>query len=67
MSAMAWWLIPLGATLVAILVASLVNRPHKFVEKYDQVEQFHRFREAMEHEAAKTRGERQKPITRGAD
>lgn len=66
MSALYWLMIPVGATLVAMLVATWVGRPRRSVEKYDQVEQFQKFREAMEDETVKRRSATAdaKPITR---
>ncbi len=50
MTTIAWWLVPLGATFIAILVVSIANRPRRSGDKYQLVEQFHRFRMAMERE-----------------
>lgn len=68
MSALYWLLIPAAATLFAMFVAAWLGRPRRFVEKYDQVEQFHRFCEAMEDEVAKPRSSGEtKPITRAVE
>lgn len=66
MSALYWLMIPVGATLIAMVVATWAGRSRRYVEKYDQVEQFRKFREAMEAETVKrpsAAGDAQ-PITR---
>lgn len=69
MSALYWLLIPVGATLVAMVVAARLSRPRRFVEKYEQVEQFRRFCEAMEDDSTKRRYSKGeiKPITRAVE
>lgn len=48
MSVLAWWLIPLVATLIAIVVMSLANRPRGPGPSDRSVEEFQRFRTALE-------------------
>lgn len=68
MSAVYWLLIPVGATLVAMLFATWFGRPRRSAERYDQVEQFHKFCEAMEDESSKRRAAREiRPITRSVE
>lgn len=47
MSALLWWLIPLGATLVALGWAALRSRPAKVVDAHSSVGEMERFRHAM--------------------
>lgn len=69
MTALYWLFIPIGATLVAMLLATWLGRPRRSVDRYDQVKQFHLFCEAMEDESAKRRAHSDsvKPITRSAE
>lgn len=67
MSVLSWLFIPIGATVLAMLVATVWGRtgPRRGADRYDQVEQFHRFCQAMEDETAtRSDAERTKPITR---
>jgi hypothetical protein len=47
-SALAWWLIPIGATILAILWATLRARPAKPTEGQDGMAGLRRFQDAME-------------------
>lgn len=46
MSVMAWWAIPVVATLVAIVAVYWANRPHRS-ESDRSIEEFQRFRSAL--------------------
>jgi hypothetical protein len=48
MSVLAWWAIPIGATLIAVLVAYLVNRPRRADGARRSVREFQQFRSALE-------------------
>jgi hypothetical protein len=48
MSVLAWWAIPIGATLIAVLVAYLVNRPRRAGGAWRSVREFQQFRSALE-------------------
>lgn len=48
MSALAWWLIPLGATVLAVLFVMLRSRPAKPTTAEDSMERLRRMQEAME-------------------
>lgn len=48
MSALAWWLIPLGATILAVLFVMLRSRPAKPTTAEDSMERLRRMQEAME-------------------
>lgn len=47
MSVLAWWAIPVGATLIAVVVAYLVDRPHRRDESRRSIREFQRFRSAL--------------------
>jgi hypothetical protein len=47
-SALAWWLIPLAATVLAVLFVTLRNRPAKPTTAEDSMERLRRMQEAME-------------------
>ena len=47
MSVLAWWAIPVGATLIAVLVAYLVNRPRRKDESRRSIREFQQFRSAL--------------------
>lgn len=47
MSVLAWWAIPVGATLIAVVIAYLVNRPRRRDESRRSVREFQRFRSAL--------------------
>ncbi len=48
MSALLWWLIPLGATVAAVLWATFHARPDKPMEGHDGMARLRRFQNAME-------------------
>ena len=48
MSALAWWLIPIGATVLAVLFVMLRSRPDKPTTAEDSMERLRRMQEAME-------------------
>lgn len=48
MSALAWWLIPLGATVLAVLFVMLRSRPAKPTTAEDAMERLRRMQEAMD-------------------
>lgn len=48
MSTLAWWLIPLGATLLSIGWAALRSRPRKPAPARDAMEGLRRFGDAVE-------------------
>ena len=48
MSALAWWLIPIGATVLAVLFVMLRSRPAKPTTTEDSMERLRRMQEAME-------------------
>lgn len=48
MSALAWWLIPLVATVLAVLFVMLRSRPAKPTTAEDSMERLRRMQEAME-------------------
>lgn len=69
MSGLFWVLISLAVTLFAVLLAVWLGRNRRPTEKYEQIDTFRRFREAMEDEAARRRaseGESQ-PATRSTE
>jgi hypothetical protein len=47
MSALAWWLIPIGATVLAIAWASWASRPKPHANVDDTLQSYERFRRAM--------------------
>lgn len=47
MSVLAWWAIPVGATLIAILVVYLVHRPRHKDESRQSIREFQQFRSAL--------------------
>lgn len=48
MSALAWWLIPIGATVLAVLFVMLRGRPSKPSTAEDGMTSLRRMQEAME-------------------
>ena len=48
MSALAWWLIPIGATVLAVLFVMLRSRPAKPATAEDGMTSLRRMQEAME-------------------
>lgn len=48
MSALAWWLIPLVATVLAVLFVMMRSRPAKPTTAEDSMERLRRMQEAME-------------------
>lgn len=48
MGAMAWWLIPIGATALALAWAALRTRPTREPDPHEAMADQARFREAME-------------------
>ena len=47
-SALAWWLIPIGATVLAVLFVMLRSRPAKPTTAEDAMERLRRMQEAMD-------------------
>lgn len=47
MSALAWWLIPIAATVIAVVWATLRSRPEPPIEAEEGMEQLRRMQEAM--------------------
>ena len=47
MSALLWWLIPLGATLLALAWAAARSRPRRVADTHETVGDMARFRAAM--------------------
>lgn len=47
MSALAWWLIPIGATIVAIGWVSWANRPKPPADAHVTLQSYERFRRAL--------------------
>lgn len=52
MEALAWWGIPIGATLLAIVWVTVANRPRRPADPHESMEQYARFRAALD--AART-------------
>lgn len=48
MSALLWWLIPLVATVIAVLWATMVARPGKPMDGHDGMARLRQFQHAME-------------------
>ena len=48
MSNLAWWLIPIGATILAVAWAALRSRPAKPTQAADAMENLRRLNDAME-------------------
>lgn len=71
MSALVWLLAPVGVTVLAAALVTWLNRPRSPVDRYEQVQQFHRFQEAMEMMenggAARREPGEAKPITRAGE
>lgn len=51
MSVLAWWAIPVGATLIAVIVAYLVNRPARRDESRRSIREFQQFRNALDQQS----------------
>jgi len=47
MSAFVWWLIPIGATVLAIAWASWASRPKPRADVHDTLQSYERFRRAL--------------------
>ena len=47
MAAIAWWGIPIGATLVAVLYTAWAGRPRRPEDVHDTVEHYQRFKAAI--------------------
>lgn len=47
MSALAWWLIPIGATILAIAWVSWASRPKPPADVHDTLRSYERFRRAL--------------------
>jgi hypothetical protein len=56
MSAIAWWLIPLLATLAAIVWVSWRSRPRPPEDTHEAIEAREKFRRAMEEPRTRRRG-----------
>lgn len=61
MSALAWWLIPLGATVLAVAFVALRSRPSKPTTAEDSMERLRRMQEAMERPMP-SQGDEPKPV-----
>lgn len=55
MQALAWWLIPIVATVLAVVWLSFRARPRPPVDAHDSMEERERFRAAMERPLAPPR------------
>ena len=51
MAAIAWWAIPIGATLIAVLWTSWLSRPRGPEDVHDTVKSYERFKAALSTEA----------------
>ena len=58
MQAVAWWLIPIVATLLAVAWLSFRNRPRPPVDTHESLEERERFRAAMERPVDAPKGRR---------
>jgi len=47
-SALLWWLIPIGATVLAVLYVMYRSRPEKPIEAHDGMERLRRMQDAMQ-------------------
>ena len=47
-SALLWWLIPIGATVLAVLYVTYRSRPDKPADAHDGMERLRRMQDAME-------------------
>ena len=47
MQALIWWTVPIGATVLAILVISFISRPKKPADPKDSVADYQRFSDAL--------------------
>jgi hypothetical protein len=54
MQAMAWWLVPLVAFVLAIVWVSIANRPRPPADPHDSVAEHERFIEALERPLGET-------------
>lgn len=61
MQAIAWWLIPIVATVVAVVWLSFRSRPRPPADPHHSLEEHARFREAMQRPLAPPRAPRQPP------
>lgn len=52
MAAVAWWLIPIIATLLAIVWVTWINRPRKPADPHDTLAEHRRFKDALERSEA---------------
>lgn len=52
MAAVAWWLIPITATLLAIVWVTWINRPRKPADAHDTLAEHRRFKDALERSEA---------------
>lgn len=43
-----WWLIPIGATVLAVLYVTYRSRPDKPIDAHDAMERLRRMQDAME-------------------
>ena len=48
MEALAWWLIPIGATLLAVLWVTWVSRPRRPADPHDTLAAHQRFTHALQ-------------------
>ena len=48
MQAVAWWLIPITATLLAVVWVTWINRPRKPADAHDSLAEHRRFTDALE-------------------
>lgn len=61
MSVMTWWLIPVAATLIAVVVSAIANRARGPGPSDRSVEEFRRFRTALEQQTRRDRERDQAP------
>lgn len=66
MTVLAWWLIPALATLGAVLVMTVANRPRGPGPSDRSVEEFRRFRNALEQQVDPNSNGRREPAERRA-
>lgn len=63
MSPLAWWLIPLGATLLAVVWVSWRSRPRRPAEAEDAIATRQKFKAAMERPLPSGASRRGRPAT----